>query len=103
VSGDPDLSRPAVAGLAEQRRKLGEDLRELATQRYAMAKEGLNPLDATSFAKWLAEKRAEIESKGQKASWIELVQKLLPNEAAMARDYDTLSERIRQSSPAATK
>jgi hypothetical protein len=86
---------PAAAlTLAERRRRTGESLRELATFRYAMARERLPVTDDAAFGRWLADKRAQCEAEGQRAPWLELVQRLLPREADLRQEYDDLALRV---------
>jgi lysophospholipase L1-like esterase len=86
----------SLFNLGELRRKLGEQLRELATLRYAMAKEGSDPLAPGAFSSWLSGRRAQMEAKGQKAPWILAGEALLPQEESLKTRFDALYVEMRE-------
>jgi lysophospholipase L1-like esterase len=87
----------SVFDLGEQRRKLGEQLRELASLRYAMAKEGLDPVVPGAFAKWLSGRRAETEAKGRQAPWLVTAEALLSREDELKARFESLAVEMRAS------
>ncbi len=88
---------PSVFDLGEQRRKLGEQLRELATLRYAMAKEGVDPMAPGAFSTWLSGRRAQMEGKGQQAPWIVKAEAQLPREDELKARFEALAVKMRES------
>jgi lysophospholipase L1-like esterase len=83
-----------LLALAEEGRRLGEDLRETATFRYAMAKEGLDPSDS-ALAHWLKEKRTAIERVGKPAPWIDRTLAVLEKEKELEQRRRSISVEIR--------
>ncbi|MEY5026159.1 MAG: hypothetical protein RLZZ244_1687 [Verrucomicrobiota bacterium] len=89
-----EIPAPLLA-LAEERRRVGEELRETATFRYAMVKEGLDPTDS-AFGEWLKEKRTAIERVGRTAPWLDRALRVLEKEKELERRCESLSVEIRE-------
>ena len=95
-TGEPSLSPAAgivpfvdqpntkVYDLLVQRRDVGSKLRDLATSRYGLAKQGKNAADPRVYADWLAARPGN-----------EALTKLLADEPALIARYDALSEEAR--------
>lgn len=81
--------------ISEERRRIGEELREPATFRYAMAKEGLDPTDAV-LVKWLKQKQTSIESTGRNAPWIDRALAILGKERELEARHRKLALELRQ-------
>ncbi len=95
MPGYPDLPK-ALLDLGDERRRIAELLRETATLRYAMAKEHLDPVAPDNFRRWLTEKRAALQARGNDAQWISKTLDLLPRETALQAEVQNFTREIRK-------
>ncbi len=86
--------------LSDERRRLGEELREPVSFRYAMAKEGLDPTDA-GLLKWLKQKQTSIVATGRNAPWVDRALAILGKERELKERHRNLALELRQRLPPA--
>lgn len=97
-AGTPGYQQALRAqGLCLERRRLGEQLRELASLKYGMAKEGGDPADGRAVARYLDERiTAATRSGGQVPGYLADAQRALAEPGRWERRYDELSVAIRE-------